>query len=193
MREGSPGTISVYLLDVHPVVRERFARAIAADRGLEVVGQARRAAAALEETALFEPDVILVDLDLAEHCGVNLVGLLRAQLPRARVLIVTSYDDEIRLTDALREGACGYLIETAGREEIVEAIRWASAGGAPLSVSIAAAVMRGVPRGKKRSPPPAGATIPALRPGPPPPSLTAAVDEPDEEASTSSLRGEKGE
>jgi DNA-binding NarL/FixJ family response regulator len=185
MREDSPGTISVYLLDADPVVREELARAISAARGLELLGQARHAAGALEETALFEPDVILVDLDLAlvEQGGVNLVGLLRAQVPAMRVLIVTSVDDEARLTAALRAGACGYLIETAGDEEIAEAIRWAHAGGAPLSVSIADAVRRGARRmSKKRNPPPAGAATPALRPGPPPPTLTAGAAEPDDEA-----------
>src|SRR3954464_5411553 len=140
MLESSPSRIKIYLIDDHPIVREGFARAIADERDMEVVGQAGTAADALRETITLKPDVALVDLNIPDRDGIELLGALRAQLSTAKLLVLSGYDDEYRVQEALRAGAQGYLVKTSRIEEVIEGIRRVAMGGAPLSARIANAV-----------------------------------------------------
>src|SRR5277367_5430698 len=142
MAESSLNRIKIYLIDDHPIVREGFARAIADEADMEVVGQAGTAAEALKETIALKPDVVLVDLNIPDRDGIELLGALRAQLPAAKLLVLSGYDDEFRVAEALRAGAQGYLVKTSRLDEVVDGIRRISSGGAPLSPRIAGAVVR---------------------------------------------------
>jgi DNA-binding NarL/FixJ family response regulator len=196
MTEVFARTITVYLVDVHPIFREDLAHAIDRARNLVVVGQAGTAAGALAETRTAQPDVVLVDLDTPDRDGIELVGALRAELPAAKLLVLIPGDDEIRVAEAMRAGAHGYLLKTAEPQEVLESIRGIIAEEAPIPVSFADVVPRalrelvcaspveqvwGVRKWNKRGPPPAPAAAPALVPGPSPPSLVDAVAEPDDE------------
>lgn len=142
MPDASSSKINVYLIDDHPVVREGFARALMDEPDMHVVGQSGTAADALRETAQCKPDVVLVDLNIPDRDGIELLGALRAQLPAAKLLVLSGYDDEFRVAEALRAGAQGYLVKTSKLEEVIEGIRRIATGGAPLSPRIAGAVVR---------------------------------------------------
>ena len=142
MPESSANKLRIYLIDDHPVVREGFALALASESDMTVVGQAGTAAEALRETALVKPDVVFVDLNIPDRDGIELLGALRVQLPHAKLLVLSGYDDEFRVAEALRAGAQGYLVKTSRLEEVVDGIRRISSGGAPLSPRIAGAVVR---------------------------------------------------
>ena len=142
MPESPTHKIQIYLIDDHPVVREGFARALADEPDMRVVGQAGTAAEALKETQQVKPDVVLVDLNIPDRDGIELIGALRAQLPNAKLLVLSCYDDEFRVAEALRAGAQGYLVKTSRLEEVVDGIRRIANGGAPLSPRIAGAVVR---------------------------------------------------
>jgi DNA-binding NarL/FixJ family response regulator len=142
MPDSSANKLRIYLIDDHPVVREGFALALAAEPDMTVVGQAGTAADALRETAICKPDVVLVDLNIPDRDGIELLGALRVQLPHAKLLVLSGYDDEFRVAEALRAGAQGYLVKTSRLEEVVDGIRRISSGGAPLSPRIAGAVVR---------------------------------------------------
>src|SRR6185437_8193048 len=105
MAEPSLSRIKIYLIDDHPIVREGFARAISDEHDMEVVGQAGTAADALRETLTTKPDVVLVDLQIPDRDGIELLGALRAQLPATKLLVLSAYDDEFRVAEALRAGA----------------------------------------------------------------------------------------
>lgn len=132
----------IYLIDDHPIVREGFAMAVATEPDMTVVGQASTAADALRETAALKPDVVIVDLNMPDRDGIELLGALRAQLPRAKLLVLSSYDDEFRVAEALRAGAQGYLVKTSKLDEVIDGIRRVAAGGSPLSPKIQGAVVR---------------------------------------------------
>lgn len=134
--------IKIVLIDDHPIVREGFARAIADEPDMEIVGQAGTAAEALRETLATKPDVVLVDLNIPDRDGIELLGALRAQLPTAKLLVLSGYDDEFRVAEALRAGAAGYLVKTSRIDEVIDGIRRVVVGGAPLSARIAGAVVR---------------------------------------------------
>ena len=142
MPESAASKLHIYLIDDHPVVREGFARALADEPDMSVVGQAGTAGDALRETGQLKPDVILVDLNIPDRDGIELIGALRAQLPNAKLLVLSCYDDEFRVAEALRAGAQGYLVKTSKLEEVVDGIRRIAVGGAPLSPRIAGAVVR---------------------------------------------------
>jgi two-component system, NarL family, nitrate/nitrite response regulator NarL len=135
-------SIRVYLIDDHPVLREGFAKALEAEPGMTVVGQAGTAAEALRDVQTIKPDVMLVDLNIPDRDGIELLAALRVQVPSAKLLVLSCYDDEFRVAEALRAGAQGYLVKTSELHEVIEGIRRIASGGAPLSQRIAGAVVR---------------------------------------------------
>jgi DNA-binding NarL/FixJ family response regulator len=135
-------SIRVYLIDDHPVLREGFAKAIEAEPGITVVGQAGTAADALREVQSIKPEVVLVDLNIPDRDGIELLAALRVQVPSAKLLVLSCYDDEFRVAEALRAGAQGYLVKTSELAEVIDGIRRIASGGAPLSQRIAGAVVR---------------------------------------------------
>ncbi len=134
--------IRVYLIDDHPVLREGFAKALEAEPGMTVVGQAGTAADALRDVQTIRPEVILVDLNIPDRDGIELLAALRVQVPSAKLLVLSCYDDEFRVAEALRAGAQGYLVKTSELAEVIDGIRRIHSGGAPLSQRIAGAVVR---------------------------------------------------
>ncbi|MBK9260848.1 MAG: response regulator transcription factor [Polyangiaceae bacterium] len=145
-------TIRVYLIDDHPVLRESLARALDAEPGMAVAGQAGTATEALREIPAVKPDVVLVDLNIPDRDGMELLVALRTQNPTTKLLVLSGYDDEYRVAEALRAGAQGYLVKTAEVAEVIDGIRRISRGEAPLSQRIAGAVVRAM-----RKPAPEGA------------------------------------
>jgi len=135
-------TIRVFLIDDHPVLRESLARALNAESGMVVVGQAGTAGQALHEIPLAKPDVVVVDLNIPDRDGIELLMVLHAQHPQLKLLVLSGYDDEYRVAEALRAGAQGYLVKTAEISEVVDGIRRIDRGDSPLSQRIAGAVVR---------------------------------------------------
>jgi DNA-binding NarL/FixJ family response regulator len=142
MADSGGQKIKVYVIDDHPIVRDGFSRAIADEPDMQVVGRAGTAGEALKETAIMKPDVVLVDLNIPDRDGIELLGALRAQLANSKLLVLSGYDDEFRVAEALRAGAQGYLVKTAKLDEVIDGIRRVASGGAPLSAKVAGAVVR---------------------------------------------------
>jgi DNA-binding NarL/FixJ family response regulator len=134
--------IRLYLIDDHPVVRECLARAVSAEDDLEVVGEAATAMDGLAGAVAARPNVVVVDMHLPDRDGPDLIAALRAALPAARLLVVSGYDDEYRVAEALRAGAHGYLLKTSTVDELVKGIRDVAGGGAPLTPKLAEGVLR---------------------------------------------------
>ena len=152
MRSSSPkDRIRLFVVDDHALVRESFARLLPEFGGIEIVGEAESAEAAIDRVAAAGPDVVLVDLNLPDRDGVELLASLREAVPLAKLVVLSSCEDEFRVAEALRAGAHGYLLKSSSIHEIVDGIRRSAAGGAALSPRIAGVVVRAV-----RKPAPAG-------------------------------------
>ncbi len=88
------------------------------------------------------PDIIIMDIELnGKMNGIECTGIIKKQFPEIDILILTVFDDNVQVFDALRAGACGYMTKTSSLSDIVNAIEQASNGGAPMSHKIARMVL----------------------------------------------------
>jgi len=135
------GEIRVLLADDHPVVRGGLAALLASLPGVSVVGQAGTGRAAVSETALTRPDVVIMDLRMPELDGVEATRQIVRSHPEVAVLVLTMFDEDSMVSEALQAGARGYLVKGAEQEEIERAIRTVAAGGVVVSSEVAAALL----------------------------------------------------
>ena len=136
--------IAVLLVDDHAVVREGLRTFLELQDGIEVVGEAADGEAAVREAERLRPDVILMDLVMPRLDGVGAMRELRRRVPESRVIVLTSFADDERLLGAIRAGAAGYLLKNAEPQEVVRAVRAASAGQTLLDPAVAARVVESI-------------------------------------------------
>ena len=137
-------TIAVLLVDDHAVVREGLRTFLELQDGIDVVGEAADGEAAVREAERVRPDVILMDLVMPRLDGVGAMRELRRRAPDSRVIVLTSFADDERLLGAIRAGAAGYLLKNAEPQEVVRAVRAASAGQTLLDPAVAARVVESI-------------------------------------------------
>jgi DNA-binding NarL/FixJ family response regulator len=123
----------IYLVEDHPVTREGFAQLIDYQADLQVCGQAGTAAKALAGIEALKPDLVIVDISLAESNGIELIKDLKARSPALPVLVLSTHDESLYAERALRAGAKGYVMKQAPTSEVMEAIRRALEGELYLS------------------------------------------------------------
>lgn len=133
--------IRVLICDDQTIVREGLEMLLKLERDIEVVGLARDGAEAVELTAAKTPDLVLMDLKMPGMNGVEATRRIRARFPTVQVLVLTTYDDEEWVLDALRAGAAGYLLKDTPREKVLEAIRGTVAGKAYVDPAVAGKVL----------------------------------------------------
>ncbi len=124
--------IRVVLADDHAMVRSGLQQLLGVDAEVEVVGVARDGAEAVDLVLRHRPDVVLMDLQMPDVDGVTATRRVRAELPDAQVVILTSFSDRDRIVAALDAGAVGYLLKDAEPEELLAGIRAAARGESPL-------------------------------------------------------------
>jgi DNA-binding NarL/FixJ family response regulator len=108
---------------------------------LDVVAEAGDGQAALEAYAAHQPDVVLMDIRMPGMDGVEATWRLRERWPQARVIILTTFDDDEYVFEGLRAGALGYLLKDVSGQELAEAVRTVAAGGALIEPSVARKVL----------------------------------------------------
>ena len=129
--------IRVLLVDDHAVMRAGFRMILEAQDGIVVVGEAPDGAAAIEAAAALDPDVICMDVQMPVMDGIEATRRLVADRSiEAAVVIVTTFDRDDYLFQALEAGASGFLLKNAGPEELVTAVRVAAAGDALLAPEV---------------------------------------------------------
>jgi len=124
--------------DDHPVVREGLAAIIRRQADMVVVGEAANGKEALDLCLADAPDLVLMDLRMPVMDGVAATEAILRRSPRTRVLVLSTYDGEEEIYQALRVGAKGYLLKDVFREDLLEAIRDVHAGRRRISPPVAA-------------------------------------------------------
>jgi DNA-binding NarL/FixJ family response regulator len=130
--------IRVLVVDDHAVVREGLRTFLSLQDGIEVVGEAGDGREAVAIAERERPDVVLMDLVMPRLDGVQAMRELRARVPRARVIVLTSFLEDDRLLPAIRAGAAGYLLKNVEPSELARAVRAADAGEALIDPAVAA-------------------------------------------------------
>ncbi len=134
--------ITVAIVEDHAELRESWRRIIDADpsfKCLECYGTAEQA---LREIPLYKPAVVLMDINLPGMSGIECTRLLRNQIPRQQVLILTVYEDSEQIFEALEAGASGYLLKRTTPDQLLQAIVEVSRGGAPMTSEVARKVVQ---------------------------------------------------
>jgi DNA-binding NarL/FixJ family response regulator len=128
---------------------------------LEVAGEAENGQTAIEAYEQLQPDVVLMDVRMPHMDGVEATRRLCARWPEARVMILTTFDDDEYIFEGLRAGAQGYLLKAVSGEELAGAVRTIAAGGALIEPSVARKVVAEFARlAEPRRPPEAGLSEP---------------------------------
>jgi len=123
------GKVRVFIVDDHPVVRSGLSVIVSSQPDLVVCGDAESARQARKRIVECRPDIILIDVSLADASGIDLIKELRGWYPDLRVLVVSMHDENLYAERALRAGAHGYVMKDAAPDRLVAAIRKIMGGG----------------------------------------------------------------
>jgi two-component system NarL family response regulator len=131
----------VLLVDDHPLFLDGL-KNLLTGRGLQVVGTAGDGLEALEKARSLHPEVILMDIQMPGCDGLVATRLITAELPDIKIVMLTMSSDDDDLFEAIRSGACGYLLKTLDTEEFFKQLIELSRGEAPLSPGLSARILR---------------------------------------------------
>jgi DNA-binding NarL/FixJ family response regulator len=129
------GVIRVVLVDDQELVRTGFRLVLGGQRDLEVVGEAGDGAAAIEVTAQTRPDVVVMDVRMPRMDGVEATRRIRVSDDAPRVLILTTFDLDEYVYEAIRAGASGFLLKDTGARNLIEGVRIVHSGDAIVAPS----------------------------------------------------------
>jgi len=124
--------IRILLADDHALVREGMRDQLEREKDLQVVGEASDGEEAVKLCAELEPDVVLMDIVMPKLNGIEATRLIKEEKPTTSVLILTAYSDIRYILGLLDAGACGYLLKSARRDDIIGAIRAVQSGESVL-------------------------------------------------------------
>ena len=133
--------LRLLIVDDQPLIRRGLAMMLATEPGIEIVGQAADGLEAIEQALATHPDVVVMDLQMPRASGVVATREITAKLPATQVVVLTTYDDDELVFEAIRAGAQAYLLKDASEEEVLETVRAVHRGEARLSPAIARKVM----------------------------------------------------
>ena len=136
--------IKVMIVDDHPLVRVGMATVVNQQSDMKIAAEADGGPRALELFRQHKPDVVLMDLRLRGDSGARLTTAIRAEFPQARVLVISNYDGDEDIHQALEAGAMGYLFKSVVEDELVDAIREINAGRRYLPKGVAARLSENV-------------------------------------------------
>jgi len=146
--------IRVLICDDQQVVCEGLRAILSTAPQIEVVGLARDGAEALERTAATSPDVVLMDLKMPVMNGVQATREIRARFPAVRILVLTTYDADQWVFDAVRAGASGYLLKDSPGDALIAAVEGTAAGRSHLDPAVAGKLLDQISRGPPGRPDP---------------------------------------
>ena len=144
MNPPTTDVIRVLIVDDHALYRRGLQTVLAVEDGIEVVGEAADGVEAVDQAEEIVPDVIVMDVGMPKRGGIDACRVIKQRVPSARILMLTSSDDEANLFEAVRAGANGYLLKDVPPEEVAAGIRSVFHGQSLLSPLDGLQAARGV-------------------------------------------------
>jgi len=142
---------SIAIVEDSSSMRKSLVELVNAARGYRCVCACANAKEALVEIPRHQPDVVLMDIHMPGETGIVCTARLTALMPQLQVIILTVYNDTKLIFEALKAGACGYVLKRSKPEEILDAIAQVRSGGAPMTGEIARMVVRSFRKSKANS------------------------------------------
>ena len=136
-----PAQIKVTIIEDRREIRDALAMLIGGTEGFSCAGAYRSMEDALDRIKGSVPDVVLSDIGLPGMSGIEGIRILKERYPEMTVLMLSVYDDDERIFDALCAGACGYLLKRTSPARLIESLKEAVDGGAPMSPEVARRVV----------------------------------------------------
>ena len=134
--------LRVLVVDDHPLMRDGIVSMIDSEPDMTVVAQASNGLEAIECFERHRPDVTLMDLQMAKMDGVTAIEAICRDHPGAHILVLTTYKGDVQALRALNAGACGYLLKSMIRKELVDALRKSRLGRRQIVTEVAAEIGR---------------------------------------------------
>ena len=145
--------IKVLLVDDQSIIREGLASLLSTKADIEIVGEAENGKVAVERSLTLQPDVVLMDVRMPVMDGVAAIRILAEQAPHIKVLVLTTFDDDEYVTQAMSHGAKGYLLKDTPSEELAQAIRSVNQGYTQLGPGLFEKMIIANSSPKVKSPP----------------------------------------
>ncbi|MEK7263483.1 MAG: response regulator transcription factor [Bacteroidota bacterium] len=150
--------IKIILVEDTPSLRERFTELLSFYDDIELVDTFASGEAVVNAMKLIPPsrfpDIILMDIELPKISGIEATALIKEEFPEIEIMMLTVFEDETKIFNAIQSGASGYMLKDESGDTIIEAIRELYNGGAPMSQSVARKVLSflsGKPKGELRA------------------------------------------
>lgn len=137
-----PSLGRVLLVDDHALFRKGFASLLLARGGVEIVGEAGDGLEAIEKARQLKPDLILMDVKMPGCSGIEATRIITADQPGTKVVMLTVSDDDETVFEAIKSGACGYLLKNLDPTELFDLLDGVSRGEAPISRPMATKILQ---------------------------------------------------
>jgi DNA-binding NarL/FixJ family response regulator len=131
------GSIRILTVDDHPMLREGIAAVLAGEEDMVLVAEASNGREGIEQFRTHHPDVTLMDVQMPEVNGIDAIVKIREEFPDARIIVLTTYTGDAQAARAFKAGACGYLLKSMVRKELIDTIRTVHAGKKRIPPEIA--------------------------------------------------------
>lgn len=128
--------VRVLVVDDHASMREGLALVLSSDRSIEVVGEAGGAAEAVKRAVLTRPDVVLMDVEMPGGDGIGATAAVLRAVPTTKVLMLTMFDLDEYVASAMHAGASGFVLKTAGSQELIAAVHACASGETVLAPAV---------------------------------------------------------
>jgi two-component system NarL family response regulator len=136
------------LVDDHPLFIEGLQNLLEA-HGIQVAGTAGDGLQALSQARKLKPDVILMDIAMPGGSGLDAIWPIKAEMPQIKIVMLTAFDDDDNLFEAIRRGASGYLLKSLNAEDLISLLHDLEQGEVPLSPGLAARIIKEFAREKE--------------------------------------------
>jgi NarL family two-component system response regulator LiaR len=138
--------IRILFADDHAIVRKGLRTLITSEPGMEIIGEAEDGVEAVLKARSLQPDVILLDMVMPRQDGLEAIRQIIEENPEARILVLTSFDEDDKVFPAIKAGALGYLLKDSSPDQLLQAINDVHRGESSLHPSIALRVIREIKR-----------------------------------------------
>lgn len=133
----SAAAIRILTVDDHPMLREGIAAVLASEQDMILVAEASNGREGIEQFRTHHPDITLMDVQMPEVNGIDAIVKIREEFPDARIIVLTTYTGDAQAARAFKAGACGYLLKSMVRKELIDTIRTVHAGKKRIPPEIA--------------------------------------------------------